>query len=81
MLKDAEKFSKITIKTSKHRNDPVAPILQSEAQRYIVNYFKANKILYGVHHDIVGVHLLNQGIIYLQNITSFRGLPRNDVIF
>ena len=31
MLKDAENVSEISIRTSKRRNDPVAPVLQSEA--------------------------------------------------
>lgn len=53
MLKDPEEVSKVTIKTSKCRLDPVAPILQSEAQKYIVNYFKASKILHDVHHDFL----------------------------
>jgi hypothetical protein len=77
MLKDPEEVSKVTIKTSKYRIDPVAPILQSEAQKYIVNYFKANKILRGVHHD--AVHLLYQGIIYLQKVISFHGRVVNEI--
>jgi hypothetical protein len=78
MLKDSEQVSKITIKTSEHRNDPVAPILQSEEQKYIVKFFfKANKILNGVHHDVV--QLLYQGSIYLQNVTSFHGTGINKI--
>jgi hypothetical protein len=77
MMKDPEEFSKVTIKTSKYRIDPVAPILQSEAQKYIVSYFKANKVLHGVHHD--ALRLLYQGIIYLQKVTSFHGRGVNEI--
>jgi hypothetical protein len=77
MLKDPEEVSKVTTKTSKYRIDSVAPILQSEAQKYIVSYCKANEILRGVHQD--AVHLLYQGIIYLQKVTSFQSRGVNEI--
>jgi hypothetical protein len=60
MLKHPEEVSKIAIKVLKDGNDPVALIIQSEAQKYITNYIKAVSIVqvhgvqvHGVHRDVV----------------------------